>query len=269
MMIADIGNSFYHPIVRAAQDVAHRHRYDVMIANTDHIRMNEEMFCESLIRRPVDGVIMVPYHLHVSALERLMERTGVEIAVLGQHIDHPSIDVVYGTDDTATYDAVRWLIQTRRHRRIGFIGVTLTFPAGERRQRAYLAAMTDVGLETPSHYICEGDWSQDSGHVCMRQLMSALNPPTAVLACNDNMAIGAILAAQEMNLRVPDDIAVVGFDNIPAASWIRPRMTTIAQFPEKIGHGLAGMLFERLEGIVTGPGRRIEVSCRFIERESA
>ena len=74
---------------------------------------------------------------------------------------------------------------------------------------------------------------------------------------------------REAGLRIPADVAIVGFDDIPAASWIRPRLTTIAQFPTEMGHQLATMLFERLEGSFSDPGRRIEVPCRLIERESA
>ena len=98
MMIADIANPFYHPMVRAVQDVAHLHRYDVLVANSDHLRENELLFCESIIRRPVDGIIMVPYNLTNDDIEALWSRTGAAIAILGQHITHPAVDVV-GVDD--------------------------------------------------------------------------------------------------------------------------------------------------------------------------
>jgi DNA-binding LacI/PurR family transcriptional regulator len=103
----------------------------------------------------------------------------------------------------------------------------------------------------------------------MLSLLALPTPPRAVFACNDNMAIGAILAAQELGCVVPDDIAVVGFDNIAAGSWIRPRLTTVAQYPTEIGEQLARALFDRIEGRYDGPGLRVEVPCRLIERESA
>jgi len=94
MMIADISNAFYHPMVRAVQDAAREHGYDVMIANSDHQRANEELFIESIMRRPVDGLIIVPHHLSEDELHLLMQRTGAAITCLGQHIRHPHIDVV-------------------------------------------------------------------------------------------------------------------------------------------------------------------------------
>src|SRR3972149_822694 len=89
IMIADISNPFYHPMVRAVQDVAFQHHYDVMIANSDHAREKELLFCESIVRRPVDGVIMVPYFLDDNDLDNLIARTGVAIGAVGNHIQHP------------------------------------------------------------------------------------------------------------------------------------------------------------------------------------
>ena len=134
MMVADIANPFYHPMVRAVQDTAHVNRYDVMIANTDHMWDGERLFVESVIRRPVDGVAVVPYYLTGEDLGELIDRTGVAVVALGQQIDHPSVDTVFGNDDKAVADAVTWLIRDRGHRRIGFIGVTSSYSAGARRR---------------------------------------------------------------------------------------------------------------------------------------
>lgn len=269
MMIADISNSFYHPMVRAVQDAARRYHYDVMVANSDHLRENEENFCDAIIRRPVDGIVIVPYHLAEDELDQLIQRTGVTIVCLGQHIHHPGVDVVFGSDGEASYEATRWLIEQRGHRRIGFIGVDMAFAAGARRYQNFQRAMEEAGLSIPSEYVVLGDWSFESGQCAMRSLLTLPAPPTAVFACNDAMAIGALMTAHEMGRRVPDDVAILGFDNIPAGSWVRPRLTTVAQYPQEIGQRLAQALFERLESGYTGPGRRFEIPCRLIVRESA
>lgn len=269
IMIADLSNPFYHPMVRAAQDIAASHRYDVMLANSDHVPENEQHFIDSVIRRPVDGVIMVPIHLKDDELDNFMQRTGAVLSVLGQHVRHPDVDVVFGNDDVTTYEVIKWLHQVKGHDQIGFIGVRGNISAAARRFAAYTSALKDVGLQAASSHIQLGDWSPDSGYACMQAILDGARPPTAVFVCNDLMAIGAMEAVQQRGLRIPEDIAIVGFDDIPAASWIRPRLTTIAQFPTEMGHQLATMLFERLEGSFSDPGRRIEVPCRLIERESA
>ncbi len=269
MLIADIGNPFYHPMVRAVQDVASRHRYDVMIANSDHMQSSETQFLESVLRRPVDGVIAVPYHLGDDQLDDLIARTGAKVAAVGQHLRHPSVDVAFGDDGKATADAVVWLHEVRGHARIGFIGTRDQIAAGERRQRAFMAGLERSGLALPAGYVQYGDWSLPSGQYAMERLLELPSPPTAVFVCNDLMAIGALDAAQQRGLSVPGDVAVIGFDDIPAALWVRPQLTTVAQFPGEMGRLLAEALFERLEGQYNGPGRRFEVPCRFIERDSA
>ena len=269
VMIADISNSFYHPIVRAIQDVARNRRYDVMITNTDHMREGELHFCRSIVRRPVDGVILVPFHLTDEDLDNLIERTGTAVAVMGQHIQHPLVDTVFGNDDASVYAAITWLVRQRSHRRIGYIGVTEAFAAGARRRRAFEQALADAGLSIPPGYVQMGDWSSESGEQAMAALLALDEPPTAVFACNDLMALGAMEAAGNLGLCVPQDIAVVGFDDIPPASWSRPRLTTVAQPSKMMGLALAQMLFERIQGEYEGPGRRVEIPCRFLVRESA
>jgi DNA-binding LacI/PurR family transcriptional regulator len=268
IMIADIANPFYHPIVRAVQDIAYAHRYDVMIANSDHTLEGEKHFAQSVIRRPVDGIIVIPYHLDDDDLNELIERTGAMVAAVGQHLTHPLIDIAFGNDGQAVYDVVTWLDKVKAHSRIGFIGVKGRSPAAERRRKGYERALCHAELDLHSGYEQFGDWTAESGYQAMQQLLALPALPTAVVVCNDLMAIGAMEAAYQGGLRIPDDVAIVGFDDIPPASWVRPRLTTVAQYPKEMGTRLATALFERIDGEYSGPSRRYEVPCRFIERES-
>jgi LacI family transcriptional regulator len=269
MMIADIRNPFYHAMVRAVQDVAFKHHYDVMIANSDHDRAKEVLFCESIIRRPVDGIAIIPYHLDDGDLDKLLRRTGVVISAVGNHIQHPEIDVVCGDDEKSSHNAICWLIEQKGHRRIAMIRADHRYPVIMRRYGAFRCAMEEAGLRIPPEYIVDSDWSVESGRLAIKKLLALPQPPTAVFAASDTIAIGALEAAEEMGYRVPDDIAILGFDNIPEASWVRPRLTTIAQYPEKIGFLLANSLFDRIQKKYTGPSRRFEVPCDLIIRESA
>jgi len=268
MMVADIANPFYHPMVRAVQDVAHTHRYDVMIANTDHTRDGEIAFVEAVIRRPVDGIILVPYHLTETDIERLLVRSGGAVATLGQHMHHPQVDTVFGDDERAVLDAITWLIYERGHHRIGFIGVTGSFSVGVRRRAAFLEAMRQAKLPIYPELFEIGDWSSASGEHAMNVFLALPKPPTAVFAVNDLMAIGAMEAVQKAGRCVPEDVAVLGFDDIPPTTWVRPRLTTIAQHPAEMGRVMATAVFERILGEYSGPGRRFEVPCRLIVRES-
>lgn len=269
MLIADISNPFYHPMVRAVQDVASHYHYSVMIANSDHLHEKEQLFCESLLRRPVDGAVLIPYHLTDDDLQNLIARTGMAISAVGNHIQHPNVDVVYADDTKASYEAIHWLIEQRGHQRIAMICADHKFPVIMRRYGAYRRAMEDAGLSVPDEYVVEGDWSPESGRRAIESLLALPEPPTAVFAASDTIAMGALAAAEDMNYRVPEDIAIIGFDDIPASSWVRPQLSTVAQYPAEMGTLLAKALFERIQGEYSGPSRRFEVPCRFLERASA
>ena len=269
ILIADITNSFYHPMVRALQDVARTHHYDVLIANSDHSYANEKSFCEAMLRRPVDGIAMVPYHLTTQEIERLIVGTGAHIAILGNHITNPNIDCVWLDDEQATFEAVSWLIHQRAQRRIGFIGVPDNLPPGPRRWAGFQRALALAGLPLDSTLVQIGDFSVESGVRAMQHLLQISSPPFAVFACNDLMAIGAITVAQEMGYAVPQDIAVIGFDDIPEAQMITPKLTTIAQPAREIGKKLAQCLFERIENQTTGVPRLFEVKHNLMIRGSA
>jgi DNA-binding LacI/PurR family transcriptional regulator len=269
MLIADISNPFYHPMVRAVQDVASQHEYGVMIANSDHTREKELLFVESVIRRPVDGIVIVPYYLEDPDLEDLITRTGVSIAAVGNHIQHPHIDITFADDAAATQELVGWLINTRGHRRVAMICADMAFPVTARRLQAFREAMHKAGLDIPPEYIVSGDWTFETGMNGIRRLMDLPVRPTAVFAASDTIAIGAMEAAEDMNLRIPADVAIVGFDDIPEAQWVRPRLTTVAQYPADMGRSLANALFDRIDGDADRERRVFQVPCRLIERESA
>jgi DNA-binding LacI/PurR family transcriptional regulator len=268
VMIADIGNPFYHPMVRAIQDIANQYKYDVMVSNSDHTLEGEQHFLDSVLRRPVDGIIMVPYHLGDEEIDQITSRTGAAVGVVGQHFMHSRADVAFGDDGKAVTDTVCWLVGTKGHQRIAFIGVQGKFNAAVRRQRAFETGLEGCGIAVDSDYMPLGDWSPESGYRAMLELLTLPARPTAVFACNDLMAIGAMEAIRQQGLVIPRDIALVGFDDIPPASWLSPRLTTVAQYPHQMGSLLAQSLFSRFSGDFRGPGRRLEVPCRLIVRES-
>lgn len=268
VMIADISNAFYHSIARTIQDIAVHHNYDVMLSNTDHLYEYEKRFCETIMRRPVDGIVLVPYHLTNDDIRVLLERTGAAISVLGRHIQQDHIDVVSADDEAATYEAVQWLINVKGHQHIGLIGASPNFSVSIRRQRGYEQALKAAQLPINPAWVQIGDFTPESGYQAMQNLIQQPVSPSAVFACNDMMAIGALNAALDAGLRVPEDVAIIGFDNIPAATLVRPTLTTVAQYPVEIGRHLAEAMFQRIAGTYTGPARHFNVACQLIERQS-
>ncbi len=270
LLVADITSSFYHLIAQAVQEVARIHDYDMLIANSDHVYENEKRFCEAVIRRPVDGVIMIPQHLTYEDLDELIALTNTPIAVLGQHIEHPAVDVVGADDEQATFEAISWLISERGHSSLGYIGVPQTLPASPRRWQGFHRAVETAGLTLDPDFVLENcDWSLESGRWAAQRFLKMDKLPTAIFALNDLMAIGAMLTLQDAGLSVPDDVAIMGFDNMRETTMVRPNLTTIAQYPREIGQKTAEALFDRIEGHGSETRREITVPLKLIIRESA
>ncbi len=268
MMLADIANPYYHVMVRRVQDIARKHGYDMLISNTDHDPELEQHFLEGVKRRPVDGIVLTPYHLTQQDVETLIMRTGVKVVMVGQHMTPPNVDKVFADDERATTEAVRWLIRERGHTRIAYLGVPGTHP-DKRRRAGFMYAMSEAGLPVADAYVETGNFEVDSGALAAQRLLALPTPPTAVFACNDLMALGCMTAAQRLGFHVPKDLAVVGFDDIPEASRVSPRLTTVAQYPAEMGERLAHALFERIQADIDLPGRSFEVPLKLIVRESA
>ena len=176
--------------------------------------------------------------------------------------------MVYVDDERAIYEGTRWLIQERGHRKLGYFGVPTVLPPARGRLRGFTCAMEDANLPVDPRFIREGDFSLESGRAAAQALVKDRELPTALVVINDLMAIGTILALQEAGYRVPEDVAVLGFDDIPEATIVRPTLTTIAQYPRDIGEKLALALFERLENPSINARRKFESSYKLIPRQS-
>lgn len=255
VMIGDISNAFYHPIVRAVQDIAGQHRYDVLIFNSDHLYEHEQQFLDAMLRRPVDGIIMASHCLTTDDLDKFIKRSRTPIVAIGAQVKHPMIDAVGGTSEPATYEAIQWLIHDKGHRRIGFMSTLADMPPGPSRYQGYQRAMTEAGLMVEKGFLQEAEFTIAGGQEAMRAFLKQPNPPTAIFAANSLMAIGAILVAREAGYRVPEDIAIMGFDDIPEAQIVTPPLTTVTRDLSKIGRQVAEILFDRIRGQVTEPGR--------------
>jgi len=268
IMIADLSNGFYQVMARAVQDVARQHDYEVLISNSDHLYENERHFCEIVLGRGVDGVMMVPVHLTNADMEYYASLTNIPFVVLAEYIHHPNIDVVYVDDERATYEAICWLIAECGYQEIGYIGVPNFFPPGPRRLRGFKRAMNQFGLTINPDFMEEGDFTLEGGKRAAQSLIQKGKLPSALYVCNDLMAIGVILTLQEAGFSVPDDVAVLGFDDIPEATIVRPTLSTIAQDPRDIGQKLATALFERIENSDIHGRRVFESSYKLIPRQS-
>jgi LacI family transcriptional regulator len=266
-IIPDITNPFYPAFQRGIQDAAGHLGYDVLTYNTDGDAEQEARCLRSVQQGRVDGVVSVLFHQTAITLRELLDRgiAVVRFESARKEAGPWPIDNLY-VDNAAAARAVITHLIRRGHSRIGVI----TGRKGPRPARllGYLHALTEHGIEPDGQLVREGDFQERGAQVAMRELLALAAPPTAVFAVNDLMAIGALVAMREAGLRAPEDIAVAGFDDIAAAQFVSPTLTTIAQHPERLGRRAAEMLLERLTGATPDHGRCEEMPYELIVRES-
>jgi LacI family transcriptional regulator len=255
-VIPDITNPFYPAFARGIQDVAEGQGYDFISYNTDGMAEKEERCLRSLQQGHVDGVIATLFHLKAAEMQPLWER-GIAVVRFEARRPRPieaPIDFIYLDNQAAARAMVSYLMD-RGHTRIGMI-------AGHQgprsaRVRGYRDVYAERGLPIDEHMIRDSGFNEGGGYRGMSELLACTPRPTAVFAANDLIALGALMALREAGLRVPEDIALAGFDDIPAARFVSPSLTTMAQSEQTIGRRAAAMVLERL-GTAAGEASRCE-----------
>ena len=189
-----------------------------------------------------------------------------QIVVIDPHGDGTSVPSVIATNHVCAMAAMKYLLELG-HRRIGFIQGRPDTRSAARRLEAYCDSLAAAGIAYDPELVQEGDYTHARGLKAARQLLGLADRPTAIFAANDNSAIGVLDAARELGLRVPEDLSVVGFDNIPETEQQNPRLTTVDQSIQEMGRLAVSLLIrmlqgERLEGLV------YKVPTHLIVRES-
>jgi LacI family transcriptional regulator len=269
-VIPDITNPFYPAFERGIQDVAEAAGYDLITYNTDGKLEKERKFLRSALAGRVDGIIITPFHVPMAECAALVEAgvATVALTAVQPEPDSPPLDTVGIDNVAAARTAVMYLIE-RGHRRIGMVAGEAGTPPREDRVRGYSDALCEQGLLFDQMLVRGSDFTETGGYAGTQELLRLAEPPTALFAANDLMAMGAMAALSEAGLRVPVDMAVVGFDDIPAARLVAPPLTTIAQYPERLGAMAAQLLLERLSGEGPPEGRRVMMPFDLVIRSSA
>ncbi len=244
VLLPSISNPFYAHAVNGITAVANNNGFTVTVCNTLSDRKLERDFLNLLKFKLVDGAVLMSQEMDDSELEELGRL--YPVVQCSEYIDAAGVPYVTIDNASAAYDAVSHLASLG-HTRIGLISSKVNYYSAAHRQSGYLQALQDAGLEFESELIKFGDYGYGSGMKCAEQFMRMQNRPTAVFAISDPMAIGALKAFRQKGLKIPEDIAVVGFDNIRFSKMCEPELTTIAQPTYKMGCRAMELLLERVE----------------------
>jgi len=246
LIIPDIQNQFYSNIVRGIEDVAYGKDYAVILCNTDENPNKEKFYLDVLLSESVDGVILPPIHQYSKVVEDMID-TGLPIVCVDRKLARGTVDTVVVNNEKGAALAVDHLLQLG-HKRIGLLTSSPQFSSFEERQRGYEKALSKSGIEIDEKLIKEGDpRSASQAKDLTNELLSMDSPPTAIFATNNLMTLGVLEAVNNANIKIPKDISIIGFDDMPWATSISSPLTTIKQPGYEMGRRAAELMFQRIQ----------------------
>jgi DNA-binding LacI/PurR family transcriptional regulator len=244
LIITDIQNPFFTALVRAVEDIAYQNQYTVLLCNSDEDAEKERLYMKVLSTERVAGVIVVPASndCRESILDLRVPVVVVDRKIPGLVVDSVVIDNVAGARKATNH------LITLGHRRIGLVSAPASVSVGRERRQGYEQALKKHGLPVDQNLIRMGDFKESGGYRAALELLSCDPKPTAIFAVNNLMTMGTLKAIHDSNLRIPEDISVIGFDDMPWLTLLTPPLTAVCQPTYQIGAEAAKRLFRRLQG---------------------
>lgn len=266
LIIPNIQNPFFADLARGVEDVAYRNDYAVLLCNYDEDPDKERFYLDVMEQESVDGIILPPVHEHDAAVVRIA-KTGLPVVCVDRAVAGIEIDTVAIDNRRGAFEAVSHLI-SRGHRRIGVISGPADSSTGRERLAGYHDAMAAARITPAQTLIRHGDYKQESGRRLAIDLLTLAKPPTALFVSNNLMTIGALEAISARQLKIPEQIAVLGFDDLPLAAVFNPPLTVVRQPAYDVGRSAAELLFNRLEDptrattkLILAPQLIVRASC--------
>jgi len=266
LVVGDIENPFFAAAARGLADVMDAHGYTVLLANADEDAGRERRAVDALRARQVDGMVVVP--APGASPEHLAElvTAGVPLVLLDRAVVGVAADSVLVRNVAGARAAVAHLAGLG-HRRIGVVSDSPEITSSAERIQGYRQALRAAGIAPEPGLISIGGPTRDDGEAAALRLLDRADRPTAVFTANNFMTVGALRAARSLGLRIPDDVALVGFDDLDWTTLVQPPVTVVRQPVADLGRVAGERLLRRLEGDA-GPPNRIRLDANLIVRGS-
>ncbi len=238
-------NPFFTECLRGITSVTQQAGYDVLLSTANFTGFNDETRLQHMLgSKRVDGVILLSSKIH-DPLIPILEENHVPSVLIGRPAVSSSISWVNNDNQKAAYDATTYLLQ-QGHHRIGFLGGSQDLVVSVDRLAGYHAALRDASITLESNLIVSAEFLEEGGYTGMMRLMALAERPTAIVASDDVLGFGAMRAAGELGYRIPEDLAIVGFNDIPLAKMANPPMTSMNVHIDELGKVAAEVIIEQI-----------------------
>ena len=265
VIVPDICAPFFSEVIRGIEVTAAAQGYLVLIGDCAHQNQQEKTFIDLIITKQIDGMLLLGSRLPFDAsIEE--QRNLPPMVMANEFAPELGLPTVHIDNLTASFDAVNYLHELG-HQRIACIAGPEEMPLCHYRLQGYVQALRRCGITVDPHYIARGNFTYEAGANALEQLLALPQPPTAIFCHSDIMALGALSYAKRQGLKVPDDLSIIGFDNISLAEFCDPPLTTVAQPRFDIGREAMLLLLNQLSGQFVDSGSRL-LDCELIIRGS-
>jgi len=263
VIVPDICDPFFSEIIRGIEVTAADQGYLVLIGDCAHQNQQEKTFIDLIITKQIDGMLLLGSRLPFDASKE-EQRNLPPMVMANEFAPELELPTVHIDNLTAAFNAVNYLHELG-HQRIACIAGPEEMPLCHYRLQGYVQALRRSGMTVDPHYIARGDFTFEAGAQALEQLLSLPQPPTAIFCHSDVMALGALSMAKRRGFRVPDDLSIIGFDNIALAEFCDPPLTTVAQPRFDIGREAMLLLLSQLNGHTVSSGSRL-LDCELVLR---
>lgn len=250
VLIPSLENIFFTSIVSNVENILIQNRYSTIVCDYREDPNLEKEKLNFLVDKMVDGIIMVPHGGNIKAIQEVIDK-GIPVVFIDRLLKDVQCDVVLADNLNASYDAVEQLI-IRGHKRIGIICGPDSVYTTRERLKGYIRVHEDYAIDIDDNLILYGNYDIESGYRLLLHFIEMENPPSAVFVTNYEMTLGAIMAINEKEIKIPEELSIIGFDNIQLAKIVKPSLSIVVQPMKQIGETAAQLLLKRLNGYNEG-----------------
>ncbi|MBS3787592.1 LacI family DNA-binding transcriptional regulator [Candidatus Bipolaricaulota bacterium] len=245
VVVADNANPFFGAVVKGIEEVAEKNGYSVILKDTEENYAREEKSVEIMIAEQVEGVVISPVQKGRRSLQ-ILEDASIPYVLLARYFDDIRADYVAIDDEQGGFLATQHLLE-REHRRIAFINGPQYNSSAQARFKGYKKALTEAEVKIDKSLIKYGALSEEDGYKFGQELLSSNNHPSAIFTFSDYVALGAIRAVHKRGFEIPEDISVLGYDNIVFSRCLKVPLTTISVPKRKLGREACRLLVRKIE----------------------
>lgn len=244
LVLTDITNPYWTTVARGVEDAASDAGFNLILCNTDESGTEEDKYVRLILEKHVDGILFVPARNSVEPVH-VIQKQNVPVVVLDRRLPSLVADVVRSDSEGGAYQLVNLLLSLG-HRRVSILSGPSGVSTADDRVAGYRRAMREAGIPESDMHVLLGQYTVVGGYDMAKRVLEETPHPTALFAANNFIAIGAFKALREAGLSVPEDIALVGFDDLPSFLMVDPFLTVAAQRPYEMGHKATELLLARL-----------------------